>query len=79
MAGMNLEGRWPELFADLDAGQTRNVVQTFAADWHEGWEPNRDDVALLVDYVAGRIDADEYRVRGHALARAQAGKQAAGL
>ncbi|OFS27826.1 MULTISPECIES: antitoxin VbhA family protein [unclassified Brevibacterium] len=57
---LDIEERWPELFAQLDEKQRRNVVQSFAAAWHEGWEPNREDVENLTDYVRGAIDFDEY-------------------
>jgi O-succinylbenzoate synthase len=51
---------WPELFAQLDATQRRAVVQSLASAWHEGWEPNREDVENLTDEARGAIDWDEY-------------------
>lgn len=60
---LDLESRWPELFAPLDAEQRRTVVRTLAAGWHEGWEPNREDVADLADYARGAITFDEYQER----------------
>jgi hypothetical protein len=57
---LDLEARWPELFAQLDATNRRAVVQSFAAAWHEGWKPNREDVENLTDYMRGAIDASEY-------------------
>ena len=56
---MDIEARWPELCQGLDAGQRSNVVQSFAAAWHEGWTPNRDDVENLTDHVRGTITTDE--------------------
>ncbi|HEY0246617.1 MAG TPA: hypothetical protein VGC45_00005 [Gryllotalpicola sp.] len=60
---LDLEARWPELFAGLDELQRRAVVQAFAANWHEGWEPNREDVENLTDLERGAIDRAEYRRR----------------
>ncbi|MEV8180662.1 hypothetical protein [Specibacter sp. NPDC078692] len=64
-AEFDIEGRWPELFEQLDAVQRRAVVQSLAAAWHEGWEPNREDVENLTDEARGAIDGAEYlrRVR----------------
>jgi len=58
-----IEQRWPELFAQLDTTQRRAVVQSLASAWHEGWEPNREDVENLTDKVRGAIDRDEYMRR----------------
>ena len=60
---VDLEGRWPELFAQLDPEQRRSVVQSFASAWHEGWQPNREDVENLTDLVRGAIDDAEYSRR----------------
>lgn len=60
---LDIEERWPELFEQLDEDQRWRVVQTFAASWHEGWVPNREDVENLTDLVRGAIDHDEYRRR----------------
>ncbi len=65
----NIEARWPELFEQLDETQRRAVVQSLAAAWHEGFEPTREDVENLTDYVRGVIDRNEYRRRAHATAR----------
>lgn len=66
---LDIEDRWPELFEQLDEVQRRAVVQSFAAAWHEGWIPNREDVENLTDKARGAIDADEYRRRAHAAVR----------
>ncbi len=60
---LDLENRWPDLFVDLNDDQRDRVVHGWAAQWHEGWEPNRADVELSVDYIAGRVSGDEYRRR----------------
>lgn len=65
---LDIEERWPELFAQLDEDQRWRVVQAFAASWHEGWVPNREDVENLTDLVRGAIDHDEYRRRVDAAA-----------
>lgn len=59
----DIEERWPELFTQLDRTKRRAVVQSFAAAWHEGWEPNREDVENLTDYMRGVIDESEYERR----------------
>jgi len=65
----DVEERWPELFAQLDDTQRRAVVQSLASAWHEGWEPNREDVENLTDEARGAIETAEYRRRAHAAAR----------
>ncbi|QTE30339.1 antitoxin VbhA family protein [Pengzhenrongella sicca] len=64
----DVEERWPELFAQLDATQRRAVVQSLASAWHEGWEPNREDVENLTDEARGAIDRAEYLRRVDAAA-----------
>lgn len=59
-ASLDVEARWPELFVELDAAQRRSVVNTLAADWHEGWVPNREDVENITDLARGAIDDAEY-------------------
>lgn len=56
----NIEGRWPELFAQLSEAHRRIVVDAFASAWHEGWVPNREDVENLTDLMRGAISEDEY-------------------
>lgn len=60
---LDVEERWPELFAQLDDDERRAIVQTLAAGWHEGWEPNREDVENLTDLARGAIDDAEYMRR----------------
>lgn len=66
MNTFNIEQRWPELFEGLDPSQREIVLDTLALGWHEGNEPTRRVVKNLTDYVAGIIDANEYRVRAYA-------------
>ncbi|MBB3159543.1 hypothetical protein FHS07_003278 [Microbacterium proteolyticum] len=63
---LDIEQRWPELFDGLTESQRWSVVQSLAAAWHEGWEPNHADVANLTDYAAGRIDHADYARRSDA-------------
>ena len=67
----DVEQRWPELFAGLDETQRYAVVQSLASAWHEGWVPNREDVANLTDEARGAIDAEEYLRRVDAAAERQ--------
>ncbi|MGP4992034.1 antitoxin VbhA family protein [Glutamicibacter ardleyensis] len=60
---LDVEQRWPELFAGLEPGQRNAVVQSLASSWHEGWEPNRPDVENLVNFVKGVIDRKEFLLR----------------
>lgn len=70
-----VEERWPELFDGLDEEQRWAVVQPLAAAWHAGWEPNREEVANLTDYAAGRIDYAEYVRRADAAASRMRGRE----
>ena len=65
---LDLEVWWPELFEGFDREQRRAIVDSFVGVWHEGWVPNREDVADLCDEVRGVITKEEYLRR--ALAKA---------
>lgn len=56
----DIESRWPDVFEGLDDQQRRNVVEALAANWHEGWVTNREDVARLTAKVRGDITREEY-------------------
>lgn len=60
---LGLEGMWPELFDGLDEGERGAITEAFAANWHEGWQPNYEDVRDLVELRRGLIDETEYRAR----------------
>ncbi len=64
----DIEERWPELFVQLDETQRHAVVQSLASAWHEGWVPNREDVADLIDEARGVISFEEYQRRSEAKA-----------
>ena len=57
---INRGGRWPDLFERLSPQQRRAVVQSFAAVWHEGWEPNREDVRDVIEEMTGAIKSHEF-------------------
>ncbi|WP_424449901.1 hypothetical protein [Microbacterium arborescens] len=78
MQTFDVEERWPELFAQLDADQRDNVRQALAAGWHEGFNPTREDVENVTDYARGAIDWDEYSRRADAAARRAVGVVGAG-
>ncbi len=59
--------RWPDLFEDVSASDTEDIVQAFASAFHEGWVPNRPDVEDLVAFHTRRIDFDEYEQRSAAI------------
>ena len=65
----DFEDRWPELFDRLDARQRNAVRQSLAAGWHEGFEPTREHVENLTDYVLGLIDDSEYERRSRAMVK----------
>lgn len=62
--GLDVVALWPDLFEGMDEGERNSFRQTFASNWHEGWEPNRADVADLVAHVQGRLSDEEYLQRG---------------
>lgn len=75
----DIQERWPELFIELDDVQRRAVVQSLAAAWHEGWTPNREDVADLVAEARGVITFEEYQRRSIAKAERQRTSESAAL
>ena len=52
--------RRPDLFEPLDDEQKQRVSDALSNNRLEGWEPQRDDVADLVDRELGKIDTAEY-------------------
>jgi hypothetical protein len=72
---MNLEQRWPELFANLTPRRRHAVLLACAANWHEGWEPNRDDVTNLIDGLSGTITRDQYLGRSLIIAQRHSGTE----
>jgi hypothetical protein len=70
----DVEARWPELFESLRDDDRRAVLNALASNWHEGWEPNREDVENLTDFARGAIDKAEYDRRAAAAAAHQSGR-----
>ena len=68
--GLDVVEQWPELFDGLDDVQRDAIRQAFAANWHEGWTPNREDVADLAAHTRGDIDLEEYMKRARERAEA---------
>lgn len=66
---LDIDRRWPELFVPLNPKQHRDIMNVFAANWHEGWVPNRQDVADLIDQSRGLITTEEYTRRTIAKAK----------
>lgn len=73
-----LEVWWPELFEGLDPEQRRGIVNGWAGCWHEGWIPNREDVADLNELVRGEITDEEYERRALAKATRRSGGSGTG-
>lgn len=62
-SGIDVIAMWPELFTDMSDIDRNAIRQSFAASWHDGWEPDREDVADLAAQTRGTITAEEYRQR----------------
>lgn len=61
--GIDVLAMWPDLFANMDEVDRNAIRQSFAASWHDGWQPNREDVADLAAQTRGTITAEEHRQR----------------
>ncbi|WP_229780547.1 hypothetical protein [Arthrobacter sp. BL-252-APC-1A] len=61
--GIDVVAMWPELFTDMSDIDRNAIRQSFAASWHDGWQPDREDVADLAAQTRGTITAEEYRQR----------------
>lgn len=70
---MDMETCWPDLFDRLSDSQREMAMESFVAMWHEGWQPNREDVADLTDYARGAVSADEFTALSAAKAARLAG------
>ena len=68
-APLDIDRRWPDLFAPLTPEQHRDVMSACASIWFEGWVPDRDQVSLIIDNHLERVPADEYARRAADLAR----------
>ena len=61
--GVDVVAMWPELFTEMSDSDRNAIRQSFAASWHDGWQPDREDVADLAAQTLGTISAEEYRQR----------------
>lgn len=59
MKALNPEGRWPDLFDGPDDEARHEVRQIVAANWHEGWIPNRAEVAEIIGIIRGDTTASD--------------------
>lgn len=55
-----LEKLYPDLFEGLTLEQVERLNNSWAAQWHEGWEPNRAQVELSVRRERGEVSRDGY-------------------
>lgn len=56
--------QYPDLFVPLSAEQGWAVEQTLANGRLEGWDPDRLEVAELIEHASGRSSLAEYVARG---------------
>lgn len=56
---LDLEEMFPDLFEHLTPDEARVIVQTWACQWHEGWVPNRADVADSIQVDRGLMTIDD--------------------
>lgn len=77
-SGIDVVAMWPELFTDMSDVDRNAIRQSFAASWHDGWQPDREDVADLAAQTRGTITAEEYRqrIRNRAQSREATQRQA---
>ena len=54
---------WPELFSGMAENSRNGIRQAVAANWHEGWTPDRAAVADLMARAKGEISRDELHER----------------
>ncbi len=65
---LNVIELWPDLFEGLSPKRAQGINDGCVANWHEGWIPNREDVADLVAEARGEIDMAELLRRADARA-----------
>lgn len=64
MAHVRYSQQYPDLFAPLTADQVWAIEQTLANGRLEGWDPDRSDVADLIDQALGRLTLTQYVAGG---------------
>jgi hypothetical protein len=66
---LDLPAMFPDLFTDLTPGEQHMICQSWAIQWHEGWEPNREDVADSIQVHQGSMTREEFSRRAGERAR----------
>lgn len=62
-ARLDLAGEFPNELAGLRSEQVYALEQALANAWHEGWQPNAADVALLASSLREGVDAPTFMRR----------------
>ncbi|GAA2534478.1 hypothetical protein GCM10009860_13440 [Microbacterium mitrae] len=71
--GFDVVQLWPELFTGMSERSRDGIRQAVAANWHEGWTPDRAAVTDLAACAKGEISREEMLER--ALRRATEANQ----
>lgn len=61
METLNLEKLYPDLFAGMSPEQVKSFNASWAPEWHEGWNPNRESVEMALRAERGEITLEHYR------------------
>lgn len=61
METLDLEKLFPDLFEGMTQEQIDDINDSWAYQWHEGWEPNRRDVYESLQVQLGKLTPDEFR------------------
>lgn len=67
---------YPDLFVGLTEAQVHSINNALAASWHEGWTPNREDVADLIDMSRANLSGQGVVERAIARVAAQRASKA---
>lgn len=62
---LDLEKLFPDLFEGLSAEQIREINNSWAYQWHEGWRPNQEDVAQSLLLATSAMSDEEYLAMLH--------------
>ena len=54
---------WPDLFEPLSPAEREELIEGLAVNWHEGWVPNRADVADHLAVDRGELTALQAALR----------------
>ena len=70
---LDLAGMYPDLFEGLAPQFIRDVCHDWAMQWHEGWVPNRGDVADSISLRLGHMTDDDFERRAVERGRSRRG------